>query len=196
MPDAIAKPLSIKDFRAWLDTRPDQERWELISGVPVMMAPASKAHQRIASNLDRLLIDALERHRPDLASYQRTGLNLAPVAPDYDPEPDVVVVDGDPPSPDERYSDRFYLAAEVVSKSDRKTVESKRDVYKRHPDCRYVLVIEQDRIDVSVWRLGTGGWMEQRMSALTDELVVEEFGLRCTLADLYRGTTLLPRAPR
>ena len=27
------------------------------------------------------------------SAYQRVGLNLAPVAPDYDPEPDVVVVD-------------------------------------------------------------------------------------------------------
>ena len=77
-------------------------------------------------------------------SYQRIGINLASVAPDYDPEPDVVVVDdGDD---DERYSDRFYLAAEVVSRSDRKTVESKREIYKRHPDCRCVLVIQQDRI--------------------------------------------------
>ena len=29
-----------------------------------------------------------------------------------------------------------------------------------------------------------------------DELVLEDFGLRCTLADLYRGTALQPRAKR
>ena len=109
----------------------------------MMMAPPTMAHQRIASNLDRLLGDALEKHRPEWTSYQRVGLNLAPVTPDYDPEPDVVVVDASAPGIDDRYSDRFYLAAEVVSASDRKTVENKRDVYKRHPDCRCVLVVEQ-----------------------------------------------------
>lgn len=195
MAGAIAKPLSIETFRTWLGSRPDEEHWELIGGVIMMMAPATKDHQRIASNLERLLNDALEMHRPELAAYQRVGLNLAPVAPDYDPEPDVVVVDADVPG-NERYSDRFYLAAEVVSKSDRKTVESKRDVYKRHPDCRCVLVIEQYRIEVSIWLLSNGGWAEQRLTERTDQLVVPEFGLRCTLADLYRGTALQPRGKR
>src|SRR6478672_5173393 len=110
--DAPVAPLSIETFRTWLESRPDNEHWELIAGVPMMMAPATKAHQRIVANLDRMLGDALEKHRPEWTSYQRVGLNLASVTPDYDPEPDVVVVDANPPGPDDRYSDRFYLAAE------------------------------------------------------------------------------------
>jgi Uma2 family endonuclease len=190
-----AAPLSIETFRTWLESRPDEEHWELIGGVIMMMAPASRAHQRIASNLERLLNDALEAHRPELAAYQRVGLNLAPIAPDYDPEPDVVVIGADETG-DERYSDRFYLAAEVVSASDRKTVASKRDVYKRHPDCRCVLVIQQDRFDVGVSSLTAAGWIERRLTNPTDQLILDEFGLRCTLADLYRGTALQPRARR
>jgi Uma2 family endonuclease len=192
---ARVAPLSIEAFRAWVEQRPDEEHWELIGGVAMMMAPATRDHQRIASNLERLLNDALETHKPQLAAYQRVGLNLASVAPDYDPEPDVVVISADETG-DERYSDRFYLAAEVVSKSDRKTVESKRDVYKRHPNCRCVLVIEQYRIDVVVWLLSESGWSELRLGAPGDELVLDEFWLRCTLADLYRGTALQPRARR
>src|ERR1041385_5115044 len=179
--DAPVAPVSIETFRTWLESRPDNEHWELIAGVPMMMAPATKAHQRIAANLDRLLGDALEKHRPEWTSYQRVGLNLAPVTPDYDPEPDVVVVDADPPGVDDRYSDHFYLAAEVVSQSDRKTVESKRDVYKRHPDCRCVLVIEQYRMEVSVWTLGKTDWTERRLTKANDELVLNDFGLRCRL---------------
>jgi Uma2 family endonuclease len=194
MAGATTERMSIAVFRSWLESRPDTERWELIAGVPMMMAPPTKAHQRIASNLDRLLGDALEKRRAAWTSYQRVGLNLAPVTPDYDPEPDVVVVDADLPGPDDRYSDRFYLAAEVVSNSDRKTVESKRDVYKRHPDCRCVLVIEQNRTEISVSVLSGSNWIERRLTQPSDELVLEEFGLRCTLADLYRGTALQPRS--
>jgi Uma2 family endonuclease len=194
-PQREFEPLSIEAFRAFVETRPDEEHWELIGGVAMMMAPATRDHQRIASNLERLLNDAFEERRPQFAAYQRSGLNLAPVAPNYDPEPDVIVVDADAPG-DERYADRFYLAAEVVSKSDRKTVESKRDVYKRHPDCRCVLVIEQARISVRVSLLSSSGWADVDLSAMTDELRLEEFGFRCTLADLYRGTTLQPRRPR
>ena len=78
------------------------------------------------------------------------------MAPDYDPEPDVVVIDTNTPD-DERYFDRFYLAAEVISSSDRKTVESKRDIYKRHPDCRCVLIIDQKQLDVRVALLTDAG---------------------------------------
>jgi Uma2 family endonuclease len=185
------EPLSIAAFRGWRDSRPDEEHWELIAGVPRLKAPATRAQRRITSNLEWLLNDALEAHRPELCAYQRVGLNLAPVAPDYDPEPDVVVIDADEPG-DERYSDRFYLAAEVVSQSDHKTVDSKREIYQRHPDCRCVLVIRQDRFEVSVAIL-TDGWTERRLTDPKDQLVLEEFGLRCTLANLYRGTKLQPR---
>jgi len=189
---ATAEPLSVEAFRTWLASRPEKERWELIAGVPMMMAPPTHDHQRIASNLERLLNDALEARRPELTAYQRVGLNLAPVAPDYDPEPDVAIVSADEDG-DIRYSDRFFLTAEIVSRSDERTVESKREVYQRHPDCRCVLVIQQDRFDVRVAVLTDAGWADRRLTNATDELALEEFGLRCTLADLYRGTRLQPR---
>jgi Uma2 family endonuclease len=188
-------PLSIKDFRAFVATRPDEEHWELIAGVALMTAPATLDHQRIVSNLERLLNDALEASGARFVAYQRAGLNLASIAPDYDPEPDVVVIGADEPGT-RRYLDRFYLAAEIVSKSDQKTVEAKRSIYQRHPDCRCVLVIRQSRFDVSVALLGESGWTERRLSSADDALVLPDFGLRCTLADLYRGTALQPRGKR
>src|SRR5215469_11289107 len=115
--------LSVELFRGFVEGRPEEERWELIDGLPVMMAPPTKAHQRIASNLERLLNDALEAPRSTLVAYREIGVNLAPCVENYDAEPDVVVVDGG--GDNERYSDRFYLAAEVVSSSGRTYVESK-----------------------------------------------------------------------
>ncbi len=47
-------PMSIELFRAFYSTRPDEERWQLIDGVAVMMPPPIPAHQRIASNLEGL----------------------------------------------------------------------------------------------------------------------------------------------
>src|SRR5262249_45571774 len=121
--------ISIEAFRAFYESRPDEEHWELIDGVPMIMAPATKAHQRNASNLERLRNDALERHNPTWAAYQRLGVNLRPVVDRYDPEPDVVVIDAEGGF-NPRYVDRFYLAAAVVSDSDGTRVELKRDIYK------------------------------------------------------------------
>jgi Uma2 family endonuclease len=65
--------LSVDAFRAFYQGRPDEERWELINGVPMMMAPPTFVHQRIARNLERLLNDALETRDPARAAYQRGG---------------------------------------------------------------------------------------------------------------------------
>jgi Uma2 family endonuclease len=110
-------PLSVAAFRIWAESRPDEEHWELINGVPIMMAPPTHDHRRIASNLERLLNDAIERlpqprlpqpHSPPMAAYQRIGVNLGPIVEDYDPEPDVAVVEV-ATTRDRRYADRFFL---------------------------------------------------------------------------------------
>jgi Uma2 family endonuclease len=88
-------PLSRATFRAFTAGRPGEERWQLIDGVPVMMTPPTKAHLRIASSLESLLLNALEKHDADLTAYQRLGVNLGPEAEHYDPEPDVLVIDAD-----------------------------------------------------------------------------------------------------
>jgi len=145
--------LSVAEFRGWAESRPENEHWELIDGVPVMMAPPTHDHQRIAGNLERLLNDAIKRlPRPPVprrVAYQRIGVNLGPVAEDYDPEPDVAVVDI-ATTGEQRYADRFFLVAEVVSSSDEARIERKREIYKLHPDCECVLVIRQDRYEVIV----------------------------------------------
>ncbi len=184
-------PLSVAAFRDWAALRPDEERWELIDGVPMMMAPPTRDHQRIASNLERLLNDALERVAggsiPRLAAYQRIGLNLGPAVQHYDPEPDVAVVEL-ASGRDPRYADRFFLAAEVVSASDQTTVLGKGEVYKRHPDCVCVLFIRQDRCEVSVDLRTADGWVRRMLSMPDDRLALPAFGLECALGDLYRGT--------
>src|SRR5215468_5369618 len=87
--------LSVALFRGFLEGRPEEERWELIDGLPVMMAPPTKVHKRIASNLERLLNDALEAQGSSWAAYQGIGVNLGSRIQYYDPEPEVAVVDAE-----------------------------------------------------------------------------------------------------
>jgi len=186
--------MSIELFRAFYESRPDEEHWELINGAAMMMAPATPVHQRIASNLERLLNDALDTHNPGIAAYQRVGLNLRPEVDRYDPEPDVVIVDV-VETLEQRYSDRFYLAAEVVSDSDAARVEQKREIYKLHPHWRCVLTMRQDRHEVRIDLRTDSGWRTTVLQSPADILALDEFGVRCPIADLYRGTPLQPRRP-
>jgi Uma2 family endonuclease len=167
--------------------RPDNERWELIDGVPVMMTPPTMRHQRIASNLERLLNAGLDRIGSAFEAFQRVGVNLG--VEHYDPEPDVVVVDR-PTRNDQRYADRFYLAAEVVSDSDGRTLDDKCRLYRDHQHCLCVLLIRQDRTEiVREVRSAAGTWTRGVLTAPDDQLLVEDFGLRCFVKDLYRGTS-------
>src|SRR5271165_5790143 len=177
--------LSVASFRAWLASRPDEEHWELIGGVPMMMTPPNRRHQRIASNLESLLNAALKRHNPSLAAYHDIGVNVVSTVP-YDPEPDVTVIRDDE-NPDPRYADRFYLVAEVLSESDRGIIESKRDIYRAHPTCICILLVRQDRLEITVDHRVADGWHSQVLHA-DDELVVPELGLAIPVKDVYRDT--------
>jgi Uma2 family endonuclease len=179
--------LSVASFRAWLASRPDEEPWELIEGVPMMMTPPNRRHRRIASNLESLLNAALKRHNPLLAAYHDIGVNIVSTVP-YDPEPDVAVIREDE-NPDPRYADRFYLVAEVLSESDKGIIESKRDIYRAHPSCTCILLVRQDRLEITVERRIGGGWHAQVLLG-ADELALPEFGLACLVSDVYRDTPL------
>jgi len=186
--------MSIEVFRGFLEGRPDEEHWELIDGVAMMMAPPTLAHQVIAGNVQMLLNAALENHAPALISCQRAGVNLSPAVEDYDPEPDVVVIDGElAERPGERYAGRFYLVAEIVSVSDRVDIAKKRAVYQLHESCRCILTVQQDRCEVRVDTRSDNGWNEQVLTRPDDLLELPDFGLACKVADLYRGTALQPR---
>jgi Uma2 family endonuclease len=179
--------LSVASFRAWLASRPDEEHWELIEGVPMMMTPPNRRHQRIASNLEALLNAALNHHNPALAAYQNIGVNIVSTVP-YDPEPDVAVIREDE-NPDPRYAERFYLAAEVLSESDKSVIESKRDIYRAHPSCTCILLVRQDRVEIIVERRTDDGWRSQILQG-GDELALPELGLTCPVRDIYRDTSL------
>jgi Uma2 family endonuclease len=179
--------LSVAAFRAWLTSRPDEEHWELIEGVPMMMAPPNRRHQRIASNLENLLNAALKRHDPRFAAYRDIGVNVVSTVP-YDPQPDVAVIREDE-NPDPRYAGRFYLVAEVLSESDKDIIEGKRDIYRAHPSCACILVIRQDTMEIVVDRRTADGWRSQLLHG-ADELSLPDFGLACAVKDVYRDTAL------
>jgi Uma2 family endonuclease len=190
--------LSVELFRAFYATRPDEEHWQLIDGVAVMMTPATVVHQIIARNLETLLSQSLRRHAPSLTALQRLGVNIAPPVEDYDPEPDVAVIDASAGRDlGRRYIDRFYLAAEVVSASDRVWVEKKREIYKLHEACVCILTVQQDRLEARVELRANDAWSDQLLKKPDDPLVLADFGLHCKLADLYQGTALeLPEVPK
>jgi Uma2 family endonuclease len=182
--------MDVDEFMAFLETRPHGEHWELIEGVAVMMAPPSYAHQRIASNLCNLLNNAFAAQRLDLFAYQRAGVRN-PGLRNFQPEPDVVVVSGI--AGYDLYSESFQLAGEVLSPTNTRTeIDLKLRRYREAPDNLYAVVIEPREFLVEIYAK-RGNWQPAILTKADDPIEMPEFGLRCRVADLYRGTPLDPQ---
>ena len=130
-------------FLEFYMTRPDEERWQLVDGLAIMMVPPSFLHQKIAKQFFRRLDSAIERHRPDLSAYWEMGVRI-PGIDNFNPMPDAVVVRSD--AEFERYAKRFFLAAEVISPSNTaEMIERKLELYCSHPDNLYCVTLDQAR---------------------------------------------------
>src|SRR5882672_454698 len=60
VPPLNPAPMTVEEFFSFTDTRPDEEKWELIDGEPTLHASAGWLHQQILGNLAFLFGD-LER---------------------------------------------------------------------------------------------------------------------------------------
>jgi Uma2 family endonuclease len=175
---------------AFLEMRPKEERWDLIEGVAVMMAPPSLAHQWIARNLCELLNRAFEAQRSGLQAYYEIALRLPGVL-NFQPEPDVVVAPG--PAGPELYAQNFQLVAEILSPSNRRTeIDMKLQRYRQAAANLYAVVVELHEILVEI-HARSRNWEPLTLRRRDDPIDMPEFGLRCSVGDLYRGTTLDPQ---
>jgi Uma2 family endonuclease len=182
---------SVEEFFALIESRPEEERWQLIDGVAMMMPPPTLVHQRIASNLARLLNDHLEGERPHLYAFQEVGL-IVPDAELFRPEADVAVLDA--LADYESYAKKFYFVAEILSDSNTdKDIAVKRQRYLQHPDNLYFVLIEQKRLRLELLARRTG-WQPVVLETPDAFLELPEFGFRRPVGDLYRGTPLAPVA--
>ncbi|WP_262028312.1 Uma2 family endonuclease [Microvirga sp. Mcv34] len=191
-------PILPAEFRAFQACRPDHERWELVNGEPRMIL-TTIVHNFITGRLESLLFKALMEHDPTKVSCQHPGVELG-VGENDCPEPDVAVIDADY-APGQRFTSRCYFLAEIVSDSDDQTVpgtserwiEVKRRLYRGHTSCAAVVVIQENRIDVLVDVKTATGWHSERLTTPDQLIILPRLGLRCSVADLYRNTPLMPR---
>lgn len=199
-PASQFRRMNVTEFVDFLQLRPDEERWELIDGIAMMMPTPKIAHQRIASKLERHLNDALRAHKPEWSADREIGVVLDELGR-YRPEPEIAVVDAAIDT-ELLHASRFYLVAEVISPSDEvrtrgeALIDAKVAFHKSQPTNRYI-IIRQDVVHVTVQAPGVDGqWPSEPigLSSLDQSVEFRETGAICTLADLYQRTPLARRA--
>ena len=89
VPTIKTGPMTVEEFYAFTDTRPDEEKWELIDGEPVLNASPSPLHQWIVGNLIVALGGRARGSHAEWAVLPGLGVRVSDI---NRPEPDVLIV--------------------------------------------------------------------------------------------------------
>lgn len=177
--------MRVAEFIEMIRPLPDEERWELLDGQPILMAPQSERHQRIVGNL----LDALRRIARPRGCVALPGLGLLnDFVDDYAPIPDAVVRCG-PMLPDGYARDPIILA-EVLSPSTMSNDRGRKsEFYKSLQTLRTFLLIYQDEFRVEAWQKEDAEW---RFRAFGREglIPLPELEGSLAVADLYADVPL------
>ena len=185
VPVRKAEPMSVEEYFAFADTRPDDEKWELIDGEPVVQEPPTWLHQTIVANVIGCLHAIRLERRPSWMAMPGIGLRTAPASL---PEPDVLIR---PTTPHVgRECDDAIVAIEVLSESTAdRDLRWKRKAYARIASLMYYVVIAQDAFEVVVYARASD-FAEQRVESLAATLHMPSLEISLPLADIYRYTDL------
>ncbi|TXN64368.1 Uma2 family endonuclease [Methylobacterium sp. WL18] len=197
-------PLDLhQSFQDFVAARPDGETWELVAGRFLMQAQPNINHQIIAGNLDRLLTNGIERLGLPRISLQNPAVDLRPALEGHIYVPDVAIIDAAEVEPGRNVVSACFLAAEIISPSDRRKpagtksrkIEIKLLGYEALPMCEAVLLVEQHAFDITLSERTGSDWARRRLTDPDDRLVIASAGLDCRLGDVY-ARTMLVRASR
>lgn len=189
VPTITTGPMRVEEYFAFTDTRPDNEKWELIEGEPVLNASPSRLHHRILKNLI-VLIATIERERPrDWEVIPGIGVRVSDTSL---PEPDIMILPAAAVGqiPFGRETRDVAATFEILSPStEERDLHWKRAAYTGLPSLRYYVVIAQDAVDVVVFAREQG-FRERRIRSIGQSIDLPSLGIVLPLAEVYRNTGL------
>jgi Uma2 family endonuclease len=178
-------PMTVEEFYAFTDGRPDEEKWELIEGEPILNASPLGVHQLIVGNIVFAL--RLRRRELDAAWTVIPGIG-ALISNTSRPEPDVMVL----PSaaiwnaPGRRDTTEASVLFEVISPSTAdRDLRWKRSAYTSLSALTHYVVVAPDAVEVVVFARDRR-FMEQRLISLSDTVELTSLGVTLALSDIYQ----------
>jgi Uma2 family endonuclease len=188
MADVATQGMTAPEFLVWC-TRQEDERWELVRGVPVqimpmeMMAGARWRHDMIVVNLltalrDRLRGAGCRPHTADFSLLTAAGENVR--------RPDVLV-DCGVAKPNDLAASVPSAVFEVLSPSNANfTRFAKVDEYKAVATLRHIVVLDSDAPRLVLYsRAANDAWTSETVEGESAELVLTGFGVTLPLSEIY-----------
>ncbi|MGF1463955.1 MAG: Uma2 family endonuclease [Maricaulaceae bacterium] len=181
---AAPKLMTADEFLVWCLDQDD--KWELVGGVPVRpsaMTGATQRHDQIVVNMIVCLGNRLRGQpcRPTTDDVAFKAVNGDVLRPDVTVEcggdPDTSLASRDP-----------RVVVEVLSPSTRQVdLIRKLEAYKAHPGLRHIVMIEPDRIEVLIWSRPEADtpWALATLTDLDADLAFDALDIRVPLSEVY-----------
>lgn len=181
--------LTIAEFLAFTETRPQGERWELIEGQPVLNPSPVTLHQIIVGNLNHLLL--LEKARLNAKWLPLPGIGtIVPASKNSLPVPDILVMAEAPDDLYQHTTPDSLVLIEVLSRSNTKARRDwRRKVYASVPNCQHYLTIATKKVEIRRHDRAND-WAEMVVAPEALQIKLEALGVSLAVADIYRHTRL------
>lgn len=184
--DQMTDAMSVEDFLAFTETRPDDEKWELIDGEAILNASPNLLHQQIVLNVGSALDSRLLIHGE---LWQVVPGVTVRVSDRGAPVPDVIVRRRD--GYWGNVCDDIVVAFEVLSASTyKRDLGWKKKAYALVPSLqRYVVIAQEERTVLSFSR--ANNWKQERLTAADATVDLRECQIDLPLRAIYRYTGLV-----
>jgi len=187
VPTIKTGPMMVGEFYDFTDTRPDNEKWGLIDGEPILNASPSRLHQRILKSL-AFLLTTLERQRTAWEVLSGLGVRVSDTSC---PEPDILIIPASGMDLQGRDRDDVLVAFEIPSASTaNRDLRWKRTAYASMSTLSDYVVIAQDAAEVVVFSR-QNDFAERRFCAADAAVKLQPLGISLPLSEIYRDTGLV-----
>ena len=177
--------MTIEEFLQFTATRPDDEKWELIEGQPVLNATPTDFHQLIATNLIVELTLVRRANKATWLVLPGVGTRV-PISPRSLPAPDVMVKQQ--PGSGSHVSDEALVLFEILSPSNTPSDQAwRRRVYASIPNLQHYVTVQQKSVLVTRYDR-TNAWKAARIASIDAVLELPALDGVIPLGTIYRDT--------
>ncbi|HYZ23601.1 MAG TPA: Uma2 family endonuclease [Rhodopila sp.] len=187
----IPSVMTLEEFLAW--DAPPGVPWQLVDGEPRAMAPGSRTHNLLQTELSRLIGNHFVQQRSACSVIVNPGIVPRIRAASNFRVPDLAVTCS-------AYQEEEYaltdpvLVVEILSPSNKAETWANVWAYTTIPSVQEILILHSTRIGAEILRRdAAGNWPERAEVIEEGALALLSIGFTVDLAAVYRGTRLAPR---
>ncbi len=179
--------MSVAEFLNW--NSGDGRRYQLVDGEPRLMAPASRTHGTLQSELASLIRNHFRSRASECDVVSAPGV-VPRMLPDHNMRVPDLGVTCTPYEVEQASLPDPVLLVEILSPSNQADTWANVWAYTSIPSVQEILVLHSDRIGADLLRrLPDGAW-PQRPEAVQGELLLTSIDFRVPLPEIYARTRL------